>query len=216
MTCAAVACEGLKFCKKCETWKERGEFNTCKKSRDGLQSYCVGCNRREMALFRTRNEERNRNREIPPYYTKQCANCGDTKTADKFYRSITEKDGLHYYCRDCARVRWASQSASGDKSVYNRNSRLAKHGLTPESYAVLESTQGGACGICEALGVAGIQSKTLKISTNRLTGKIRGLLCNRCDGGMTLWNNPVHRAAEKGFPPHLLPAARAWFDRGSE
>lgn len=58
----------------------------------------------------------------------------------------------------------------------HEKTRLAQHGLTPESYAAMLERQGGACAICRG----GFGTKTC-IDHDHTTGAVRGLLCHSCN-----------------------------------
>jgi hypothetical protein len=54
----------------------------------------------------------------------------------------------------------------------------AIYGITGEQYAALLSYQGGRCAICQRATGA---SKRLAVDHDHATGKVRGLLCGRCN-----------------------------------
>jgi hypothetical protein len=58
---------------------------------------------------------------------------------------------------------------------YMKRRRLAKWGLTLESYQSLHDGQGGACAIC------GAKHERLCIDHDHETGVVRGLLCQLCN-----------------------------------
>lgn len=70
---------------------------------------------------------------------------------------------------------------------------LKKHGLTPEYYGLLLRAQKGVCAICGEPP----KKRRLAIDHCHKTGRIRGLLCGRCNTGIgNLRENPrVLRAA---------------------
>jgi hypothetical protein len=63
-----------------------------------------------------------------------------------------------------------------------------KYGITLEAYQALFESQNGKCAICgkEEIIIGKIKPfnrrKNLSVDHNHLTGKIRGLLCQRCNG----------------------------------
>jgi hypothetical protein len=97
--------------------------------------------------------------------------------------------------------RWLSKNAERarakqkDWHVKNphktRQAALKKYGLTMEAYAELMSAQGGVCGICggDDPGFPG----SMPIDHCHATGKIRGLLCHRCNHGLGQFKDSVER-----------------------
>jgi hypothetical protein len=64
--------------------------------------------------------------------------------------------------------------------IYSRNLHLLnRYGLTTEDYETLLERQKGLCCICEKSF-----HKNLYVDHNHLTGKVRGLLCARCNTGV--------------------------------
>lgn len=54
-----------------------------------------------------------------------------------------------------------------------------KYGLSESDYAVMYTAQGGRCAICKGQERDG--TKRLSVDHNHVTGKVRGLLCDRCN-----------------------------------
>ncbi len=78
--------------------------------------------------------------------------------------------------------RWRKNNPAKSKAIYRRRD-LKKSGTTPEAYARLYSKQNGCCKICGAF------SKVLVSDHCHKTGLFRGLLCNRCNSAMGLFND---------------------------
>lgn len=77
---------------------------------------------------------------------------------------------------------------------------VAKYGLTPETYDE-HTAQGGRCAICgnEENVRRGTRLKRLAIDHDRHTGRLRDLLCNRCNVALGLFKDDpdtLLRAAE--------------------
>jgi hypothetical protein len=80
----------------------------------------------------------------------------------------------------------------GDKvSVYARRHHLKKKfGLTPEQFMQMYDNQEGLCAICSTLmlvsegGRSGRQPRHAVLDHDHATGKVRGLLCRRCNTGI--------------------------------
>jgi len=88
-----------------------------------------------------------------------CARCGGIRE-EKEFRDCRE-------CRDRRRGR-----------VLGR-----LYGITDEEYEELAAQQGWACWICGEKAGKG-PGKKLHVDHNHKTGKVRGLLCSSCNGGL--------------------------------
>ena len=72
---------------------------------------------------------------------------------------------------------------------------LRKYGLTPEDYDHMLVEQGGGCAICTGNN----KGKTFDVDHNHTTGKVRQLLCRRCNGLVSVFERKdalVGRVAE--------------------
>ena len=143
---------------------------------------------------------------------KRCKKCGEMKPLDDFYRMPEMRDGYRSDCKACnlaakaARYRanpepakqrtreWqlanpekyaakqAAYRASGGKKVSDRRSHLKrKFGITPEQYDEMLAAQGGGCAICHREPRPDI---SLHVDHDHETGRIRGLLCFRCNNSL--------------------------------
>ena len=60
-----------------------------------------------------------------------------------------------------------------------RNKHLQRlFGITIEEYELILKNQNDVCAIC---GGVNKNNRTLAVDHNHITGKVRGLLCNRCN-----------------------------------
>jgi hypothetical protein len=151
---------------------------------------------------------------------KRCNKCGEIKPLADFYRMPEMRDGYRNDCKACnlaakaARYqanperarertqRWrianpdkyaatqAAFRASGGKKQADRRSHLKrKFGLTVEEYDAMLARQGGGCGIC---GRPPRPDISLHVDHDHETGRIRGLLCFRCNNSLgDLDDDPV-------------------------
>lgn len=65
-------------------------------------------------------------------------------------------------------------------------------GVTDEEYARMLAAQGGGCAICGAKP----KTRRLHVDHDHASGKVRGLLCHRCNRALPTWVNAVwlHKA----------------------
>ncbi len=150
--------------------------------------------------------------QVLPNPTKQCSKCKQVKPLTEFAINSAKSNGLRSECRICNRElgkkhyyahrlkriaktrRWLAKNPERAKQI-SFKSRCKKFGLTPEEYNRLCAAQNGVCAIChqKELSVVG---KRLAIDHNHITGKIRGLLCQRCNHFIGLAAEDITRLTE--------------------
>lgn len=129
---------------------------------------------------------------------KKCTTCGEQKSLDMFYKSATYKDGLSYRCKTCD---YAARNAYHKKHYHlvreklRANQRKSKYGLDEEAFTLLLAKQGGKCGICfielsQEFGRHHLPNK-LVVDHCHVTGKVRGLLCTKCNKGIGLLGDSI-------------------------
>lgn len=114
-------------------------------------------------------------------------------TPEFFPRSKNKKSGLFPQCKQCRskymkeynsrqetkeRVRVYGQSYRIQPDVKKRRhiqNRKQKYKLTHEEYLMMVEEQEGICAMC------GIASQSLVIDHDHVTGRVRGLICARCN-----------------------------------
>jgi hypothetical protein len=136
---------------------------------------------------------------------KICKKCGVEKFLDQFRansngwlrgecRECERKARAEGYARDPARYAAAARKWSKthpahhnatkrawyakNKQQHKQTVRRRMYGITPEEYARLLAEQGGVCAGCRGHCKTG---RALAVDHNHLTGRVRALLCNRCN-----------------------------------
>lgn len=102
--------------------------------------------------------------------------------------------------------RSVSKSDNPEKArQWNLASNLRKYDMSIEEYQQMLDNQNGLCLICgNAPDPNGIKSASrLHVDHDHATGKVRGLLCNKCNPGIGYFQNS----------PELLEAAAAYLRR---
>lgn len=108
---------------------------------------------------------------------KKCPGCADTLELSAFSKNAARHDGLNFWCRKCVSMRvknWPSSQVKRDR----HREHIRKYGLTVEVYAQMLEEQGGGCACCGGRCATG---KRLAVDHDHATGKVRGLLCARCN-----------------------------------
>jgi hypothetical protein len=117
---------------------------------------------------------------------------GEPKPPGEFYPHATIARGYQYWCRDCCALGRRERAAiSQDPKLTRKYALRAAYGITPEEYDAMYERQDGRCGICgdrkyswqPGLGVKG-RSPFLVVDHDHETGRVRGLLCTRCNIGI--------------------------------
>lgn len=113
------------------------------------------------------------------YKMKPCLRCG------QLYLPTSSK---HKWCPAChiAAVQeqkiinqehWNHVHPEGTLTSDNKR----RYGLTPEQYHQFLVAQGGKCAICGKDNIRNGKSIRMCVDHDHKTGKVRGLLCNRCN-----------------------------------
>ena len=111
---------------------------------------------------------------------KQCTSCGQIKPVTQFYKRKSRRDGegLVPTCKPCTIKRNRERYHANPNEINDR--RAAKtYGTTLEH---IQQMRTNADGICQCCGLPGEgHYKRLVIDHCHSTGKIRGLICAKCN-----------------------------------
>ena len=126
---------------------------------------------------------------------KTCTKCKTdySATAEFFYRKSKSRDGLSPVCKNCHNKydKKYYQQHIKDKKKYDRqyhqenreerrNCSLKRdYGINVVQYNLMFDAQSGCCAICKVHQSQ--LKKRLHVDHNHKTGKVRGLLCPRCN-----------------------------------
>lgn len=128
---------------------------------------------------------------------KTCTKCSQNKSEDEFYYKCKTTGNRHAHCKKC---HWQYfQKKCHDKLMsdveykikkqeyqkkYQRIRKLKNYNLTQEDYNKLLIAQQFKCKICGC--EENINKEPFDIDHCHSTGKVRGLLCRKCNAGLGL------------------------------
>lgn len=103
---------------------------------------------------------------------KVCPTCGDEKAKTEFGVRVKAKDGRRAQCKQC-------------RTDLERPGNIKrKYGISIEEYNAMYETQKGRCACCgqseTAVHWKG-KKRQLAIDHNHATGRVRQLICHRCN-----------------------------------
>lgn len=105
-----------------------------------------------------------------------CGKCSCFKDVSEFSRSRDRSNGLTSICKKCASIRFKKGYNSELKSKHWEKRLTRLYGISAQEYSSLLERQNGFCAICKK------KTKTkLAVDHCHKSGKVRGLLCFRCN-----------------------------------
>jgi len=139
----------------------------------------------------------------PDITEKRCPSCELTMPVSAFYPA---GPGMYRaYCRKCTSAkRRVSYAANGGKDTPYEQLIKREYGITLDQYNDLLRRQAHRCAVCRRPETARSKSTgaphRLSVDHDHVTGKVRGLLCKRCN--ILVWaleDNHVTLASIHGY-----------------
>lgn len=123
---------------------------------------------------------------------KKCTKCKETKPTSRFKKDKTRPDGASSWCKRChAKDVKKYQLKNKEKIIkYKKKYNVKQYGITIDDYNEMYQRQGGKCWICEK------KFDTLCIDHCHDTGKIRKLICQKCNSGIGFLKDNAYLAAK--------------------
>lgn len=146
-------------------------------------------------------KERNKRTKVaPPSGSKICRSCAKEKSLSEFSQDLRRKDKRAAYCLSCNKARrytYYLEHPEKDEQrkenmrdpVYRERTKweraFKQYGITKQEYESMFSNQNGLCAICGKTYQRN-GKEYLLIDHCHTTGKVRGLLCHKCNVGIGL------------------------------
>ena len=198
--------ETLKICNVCGLVKDINKFPIAKTCKGGRDTRCIECETE-------RGRQRYLKKAAAGNYAKQstlvarelfqvgkarCPICKEVKDFETgFYPNKASRTGYAAHCIVCSNELSRKRPTEERHEAYikykrtGRNNKLVKNfGITIEQYEQMLADQNGECAICGGTD----KKKSLAVDHDHETGKIRGLLCGRCNPSVGFLLNSVERA----------------------
>jgi hypothetical protein len=151
---------------------------------------------------------------------KKCYCCNQTKELNDFPKNKARKDGYHTACKECHKAQSSNRRKTKEKEISTyRKQYYADHkeqeqasnknyvktitekqkrhyylkcrfGISVKEYNELLQKQQGVCAICKLKPQS---SRNLAVDHDHKTGKIRGLLCHKCNTGLGLFYDDTEK-----------------------
>ncbi len=138
-----------------------------------------------------------------------CPTCRKLKKLSDFSKDSRKRLGRRFQCKVCHR--------QSDRRCFMKR----RYGISLESYEEMFRAQDGRCAACKQRETAKQKGRImlLGVDHDHTTGKIRGLLCNRCNRVLGLFrDNPdvIKRALDyvRSRRPKISPSDIVPFEVG--
>ena len=122
---------------------------------------------------------------------KKCTKCGEVKPLDSFSTEKRAKDGRRSACKTCLNISASKYYKDKDyvySAEYRRRKTLACYGITPEDFNDMLEEQDNRCKICNIEERHAAKGR-FHVDHCHDTGKVRGLLCSKCNQGLGMFND---------------------------
>jgi len=121
---------------------------------------------------------------------KTCNLCNKEKSLDDFVKRSNRASGRQPYCKECHNNKMRDKY---DSKVMKDYDLKRAYGIDLKQYEEMFFQQKGCCKICNK-HISELNQKikkSLSVDHCHTTGKVRGLLCDKCNRGIGLLNDDI-------------------------
>jgi hypothetical protein len=119
--------------------------------------------------------------------SKVCTKCGVEQLLSEFSPHNLSKDGRQTRCKTCIRDYQQLRAAKG---YVQEGNLIRRYGINLEDFVRLSRQQNSVCKICGSPD-GDKKGRRLSIDHDHDTGEVRGLLCNRCNRAIGMFNDDI-------------------------
>jgi hypothetical protein len=126
---------------------------------------------------------------------KVCTKCAVEKPFSEYYKHNGPRTSPGYInpsCKTCQNAQakaWAKQNPDKVKAFRRKAKLKEKYNVSLEQYEEMFVQQKGVCAVC----LHEHKRRPLNVDHNHLTGKVRGLLCDKCNMSLGLLSDSKER-----------------------
>jgi hypothetical protein len=125
-----------------------------------------------------------------------CTKCGELKPLESFTKRAERPKGHHSWCKKCVNLDRKKAYRERNPEAVKDQKLKATFGINLEDYNNMLLAQGNVCAICKkeesVISVNG-STKALAVDHCHTTGKVRGLLCQKCNQAIGLFNDDLEK-----------------------
>lgn len=142
---------------------------------------------------------------------KICACCKQYLDLNNFHKKKTSSDGLQSFCKECRNSRRRlRREHTPDCKIKGKSYYLkSTYGISQETFNSMYQSQKGKCRIC-SIDISSEIGQTKKgkahVDHCHVTGKVRGLLCTKCNTILGMSNDSIR----------ILQEAINYLERGQD
>lgn len=125
---------------------------------------------------------------------KVCPKCQKLKEPKEFHKDPRNKTGLTSWCNVCRRAankKWRENNPDRVRDSARRTNLKRIYGITLEEFNSLLKEQNNQCCICKTKNPKG-KGDRFHVDHCHTTGKVRGLLCGKCNCAIGLLNEDIN------------------------
>lgn len=124
--------------------------------------------------------------------SKICTKCKECKPLPMFSKHKGGKYGVQSICKLCRSME-SKERYVKNKDAHRNAALKSLYGITLKEYNKMFDDQGGRCAICESpeTGTNQYGTKRLAVDHNHNDGKVRQLLCEKCNRALGLLNDDL-------------------------
>ena len=173
----------MKVCSICDKKKSNNDFYKTEKEENGFGTYCKSCIKIRKTATQVSKAEAERwfLEQEHQGHLYECGSCKEMKTASNFY--FKRDYGKVYMnttkCRSCTTIRH----------------RFKSFGVTQEDFEGMLEGQDGKCALClismDDYSKISQNNRVFSVDHCHSTGKIRGLLCDKCNRGLGFFKDDI-------------------------